>query len=101
MIGIGIADCQQSTRINSIMYYGQIVLIGSGFAADAALIANIAPGIVAVLGGILALYMMDRVDRRTTFITWLSLTTSFHLLIGLCSKYMSEDNPLRAWILLA
>ena len=101
LIGMGVAVCQQLTGINSIMYYGQIVLIESGFAADAALIANIAPGIVAVLGGILALYMMDRVDRRTTFITGLSLTTSFHLLIGLCSKYMSEDNPLRAWILLA
>ncbi|MCF2570693.1 sugar porter family MFS transporter [Brevibacterium sp. UCMA 11754] len=101
LVGMGVAVCQQLTGINSIMYYGQIVLIESGFAADAALIANIAPGIVAVLGGLFALYMMDRVDRRTTFIIGLSLTTTFHLLIGLCSKYMAEDNPLRAWVILA
>ncbi|MGC3022086.1 sugar porter family MFS transporter [Brevibacterium sp. FAM 24630] len=101
LVGMGVAVCQQLTGINSIMYYGQIVLIQSGFAANAALIANIAPGVVAVLGGLFALYMMDRVDRRTTFITGLSLTTTFHLLIGLCSKFMSEDNPLRAWVILA
>lgn len=101
LVGMGVAVCQQLTGINSIMYYGQIVLIESGFAANAALIANIAPGVVAVLGGLFALYMMDRVDRRTTFITGLSLTTTFHLLIGLCSTYMSEDNPARAWVILA
>ncbi|MGO2860360.1 MAG: MFS transporter, partial [Brevibacterium sp.] len=101
LVGMGVAVCQQLTGINSIMYYGQIVLIESGFAANAALIANIAPGVVAVLGGVFALYMMDRVDRRTTFITGLSLTTTFHLLIGLCSTYMSEDNPARAWVILA
>lgn len=101
LVGMGVAVCQQLTGINSIMYYGQVVLIESGFAANAALIANIAPGVVAVLGGLFALYMMDRVDRRTTFITGLSLTTTFHLLIGLCSKFMAEDNPLRAWVILA
>ncbi|WP_181270809.1 sugar porter family MFS transporter [Brevibacterium sediminis] len=101
LVGMGVAVCQQLTGINSIMYYGQVVLIESGFAENAALIANIAPGVVAVLGGFFALYMMDRVDRRTTFITGLSLTTTFHLLIGLCSKFMAEDNPLRAWVILA
>ncbi|GAA1805922.1 MULTISPECIES: sugar porter family MFS transporter [Brevibacterium] len=101
LVGIGVAVCQQLTGINSIMYYGQIVLIESGFAANAALIANIAPGVVAVIGGFVALYMMDRVDRRTTFLIGLTLTTTFHLLIGLCSMYMSEDNPLRAWVILA
>lgn len=101
LVGMGVAVCQQLTGINSIMYYGQVVLIESGFAANAALIANIAPGVVAVLGGLFALYMMDRVDRRATFITGLSLTTTFHLLIGLCSKFMAEDNPLRAWVILA
>ena len=101
LVGMGVAVCQQLTGINSIMYYGQVVLIESGFAENAALIANIAPGVVAVLGGFFALYMMDRVDRRTTFITGLSLTTTFHLLIGLCSKFMTEDNPLRAWVILA
>jgi major inositol transporter-like SP family MFS transporter len=46
-------------EINSIMYYGQRVLIESGFGEGAAVIANIAPGVVAVVGGVIALYNMD------------------------------------------
>jgi MFS family permease len=82
------------------MYYGQTVLIESGFGANAALIANIAPGIVAVIGGCLALYMMDKVDRRKTFIIGLSLTTFFHLLIGICSVAIPKDAAIRPWLLL-
>ncbi|WP_129660055.1 sugar porter family MFS transporter [Rothia uropygialis] len=100
LIGIGVAMAQQLTGINSIMYYGQIVLIQSGFAANAALIANIAPGIVAVIGGFIALYMMDRVDRRKVFTIGLTLTTLCHALIGVSSHWIPEGNPLRPWVLL-
>jgi MFS family permease len=91
---------QQLTGINSIMYYGQRVLIEAGFTESAALIANIAAGIVAVLGGIIALYNMDRIDRRKTFTIGLSLTTTCHLLIGIASMLLPVGNPLRPWILL-
>lgn len=100
LVGIGIAMAQQLTGINSIMYYGQIVLIESGFGERAALIANIAPGVVAVLGGFAALYMMDRVDRRMTFTIGLSLTTACHLLIGIFSMVIPVGNSLRPWVLL-
>ena len=100
LVGIGVAMAQQLTGINSIMYYGQIVLIQSGFGANAALIANIAPGIVAVIGGFIALYMMDRVDRRTVFTLGLTLTTVCHTLIGVSSRWIPEDNPIRPWVLL-
>lgn len=100
LVGIGVAMAQQLTGINSIMYYGQIVLIQSGFGANAALIANIAPGIVAVIGGFIALYMMDRVDRRTVFTLGLTLTTLCHALIGVSSRWIPEDNPIRPWVLL-
>lgn len=100
LVGIGIAMAQQLTGINSIMYYGQIVLIESGFGERAALIANIAPGVVAVLGGFAALYMMDRVDRRMTFTIGLSLTTTCHLLIGIFSMVLPVGNSLRPWVLL-
>src|SRR3954453_454165 len=67
LVGIGISMTQQLTGINSIMYYGQRVLIEAGFTANAALIANISAGVAAVVGGIIALYNMDRLDRRKTF----------------------------------
>lgn len=100
LIGIGVAMTQQLTGINSIMYYGQIVLIQSGFAANAALIANIAPGIVAVIGGFIALYMMDRVDRRKVFTIGLTLTTLCHALIGVSAHWIPDGNPFRPWVLL-
>jgi major inositol transporter-like SP family MFS transporter len=100
LVGIGISMTQQLTGINSIMYYGQRVLIESGFGEGAAMIANIAPGVVAVIGGIIALYNMDRLDRRKTFVIGLSLTTTFHLLIGVASMLLPVGNPLRPWVIL-
>lgn len=101
LVGIGVAMTQQLTGINSIMYYGQVVLIESGFEANAALIANVAPGVVAVIGGFIALYMMDRVDRRTTFSIGLSLTTSCHLLIGIASIVLPDGSAARPFVILA
>ncbi|WP_237225138.1 sugar porter family MFS transporter [Rothia nasisuis] len=100
LVGIGVSMTQQLTGINSIMYYGQEVLIESGFAANAALIANIAPGVVAVIGGFIALYMMDRVDRRKTFAIGLTLTTTCHVLIGVFSMVLPVGNAARPFVLL-
>ena len=72
LVGIGVAVAQQLTGINSIMYYGQRVLMEAGFTANAALVANIGSGVVAVVGGLIALRAMDRIDRRTTFTLGLS-----------------------------
>ncbi|WP_022883207.1 sugar porter family MFS transporter [Gryllotalpicola ginsengisoli] len=100
LIGIGLGMAQQLTGINSIMYYGQTVLISAGFSASAALIANVAPGIIAVIGAIIALRMMDRFSRRKTFIIGFFLTTVCHLLIGVGSLALPEGNPVRPWLLL-
>lgn len=101
LIGTGVAMAQQLTGINSIMYYGQVVLIESGFEESAALIANIAPGVVAVIGGFIALYMMDRVDRRKTFTIGLSLTTTCHLMIGIASMLLPVGSAARPYVILA
>lgn len=101
LVGIGLGVAQQLTGINSIMHYGRIVLIESGFSASAALIANITPGVIAVVGGLIALWLMDRLDRRKTFMIGLGLTTTFHLLIGISAMTLEEGNPLRPWVILA
>ena len=100
LVGIGVSMMQQLTGINSIMYYGQRVLIEAGFTADAALVANISAGVAAVVGGIIALYNMDRLDRRKTFIIGLSLTTTCHCLIGIASMLLPVGNSLRPYVLL-
>lgn len=100
LIGIGLGIAQQLTGINSIMYYGQTVLVESGFSESGALIANIAPGVIAVIGGFIALTYMDRLDRRKTFIIGFSLTTACHLLIGFSSMFLEVGNPIRPWVIL-
>ena len=100
LIGIGVSMTQQLTGINSIMYYGTRVLEESGFDEQQAMLANIAFGVVAVIGGIIALYNMDRLDRRKTFIIGLSLTTICHCLVGVASMLLPAGNPVRPYVIL-
>ncbi|MBG6085259.1 sugar porter family MFS transporter [Zhihengliuella flava] len=100
LVGIGIGVFQQFTGINSIMYYGQTVLVESGFGERAALVANIAPGVIAVVGGLIALRLMQTMDRRKTLMIGFSLTTVCHLLIGTFSIALPEDHPARPWVIL-
>ena len=100
LIGIGVSMTQQLTGINSIMYYGTRVLEESGFDEQQAMLANIAFGVVAVIGGIIALYNMDRLDRRKTFIIGLSLTTICHCLVGVASMVLPAGNPVRPYVIL-
>ncbi len=100
LVGIGVAVTQQLTGINSIMYYGSRVLEQSGFSDTAALFANTAFGAAAVVGGIIALRNMDRMNRRKTFFIGLFLTTTFHLLVGISSLVLPADSPARPYVIL-
>ncbi|NHU85963.1 sugar porter family MFS transporter [Kocuria sp. JC486] len=99
-IGIALAVFQQLTGINSIMYYGTIVLGEAGFGRQGALIANIAPGIIGVVGAFIALWMMEKINRRTTVITGYTLTAVCHLLIGISSLAIPEGAAIRPYVLL-
>src|SRR4051795_7771932 len=99
-VGIGVSVTQQLTGINSIMYYGSRVLGGSGFSETAATLANPLFGLAAVVGGIIALYNMDRLDLRKTFFIGLSLTTICHLLVGIASLIIPEGSPIRPFVIL-
>jgi MFS transporter, SP family, major inositol transporter len=100
LVGIGLGVFQQLTGINAIMYYGQSVLKDAGFESKAALIANIAPGVIAVIGSAIALWLAQHMNRRTTLLIGYSLTTLFHFLIGIASVVLPEGNSWRPWVLL-
>jgi sugar porter (SP) family MFS transporter len=99
-VGIGVSVTQQLTGINSIMYYGSRVLEESGFSETAATLANTLFGFAAVVGGIIALRNMDRLDRRKTFFIGLFLTTTCHCLVGISSLILPEGNPIRPYVIL-
>ena len=98
--GIGVAIAQQCTGINSIMYYGTQVLTRAGFSASAALIANVANGVLAVIGSTICLFfLMDRVPRRKLIIGGFIATTTAHALIVL-SAYLLPEGLLKAFVIL-
>src|SRR6478752_1827772 len=101
LVGIGVAVTQQLTGINTIMYYGPRVLEQSGFTESKALAAATVFGLAAVVGGIIALRNMDRLDRRKTFFIGLFSTTTCHTLVGISGLLIPEDNPARPYIVAA
>jgi MFS transporter, SP family, major inositol transporter len=98
--GIGVAIFQQATGINSIMYYGTQVLERAGFSASAALIANVANGVLAVIGSAICLFfLMDRVPRRKLIIGGFMATTTCHALIVI-SSYLLPEGLMKAFVIL-
>lgn len=101
LTGIGLAIAQQLTGINSVMYYGTQLLTEAGFTAEAAIIANVANGVLAVAGSALCLFVLiDRVRRRTIIIVGFILTTTIHGLITLTATLMHGQSTTRAVIIL-
>ena len=99
IVGIGLGVFQQFTGINSIMYYGSQLLEDAGFSAKAAIIANTANGLFSVLGITVGILLMNRVNRRTMLLVGFSLTTFFHLLVGLSAKFL-PDNDFKPYFIL-
>jgi MFS transporter, SP family, major inositol transporter len=98
--GIGVAILQQCTGINSIMYYGTQVLTQAGFSASGALIANVANGVLAVVGSAVCLFvLMDRVPRRKLIIGGFIATTVCHALIVL-SAFLLPEGLTKAFVIL-
>lgn len=84
-VGIGIAIVMQITGVNTIMYYGTQILTDAGFAADGALTANIANGVISVLATFLGIYLLGRVNRRPMLMVGQLGTIAAQLLIGVFS----------------
>jgi MFS transporter, SP family, major inositol transporter len=100
LIGIGIAIVQQITGVNSIMYYGTQILHKSGFSTDAALIANIANGVISVLATFVGIWLLGKVGRRPMLITGLIGTTAALTLIGVFS-FVLKGSPALPFVVLS
>lgn len=82
LIGIGIGVVNQLTGVNSIMFYGTQILQDAGFETQAALIANIANGVISVAAMLTGIWLLSRVNRRPMILIGLAGTTTSLLLIG-------------------
>jgi sugar porter (SP) family MFS transporter len=67
-LGVLLAVFQQVTGINTVIYYAPTLLNGAGLGSSAALLANVADGVVNVGMTLVAIRLLDRVGRRTLLI---------------------------------
>ncbi|MDM5247798.1 sugar porter family MFS transporter [Lysinibacillus sp. G4S2] len=99
-IGIGVAIVNQITGVNSIMYYGTQILEKSGFGTQAALIANIANGLISVIAVCFGIWLIGKVNRRPMLILGLSGTTTALFLIAIFSIIL-EGSSLLPYVVLS
>ncbi|MEV4730009.1 sugar porter family MFS transporter [Saccharopolyspora sp. NPDC049426] len=99
LIGAGLGICQQFTGINSVMYYGTQLLGDAGFSNNSAIIANTLNGAFSVIGVSVGLSMINKIKRRTMMLGGFTLTTTFHLLVGLSAMLIPEGST-KAWFIL-
>lgn len=101
LVACGLGVAQQFTGVNAIMYYGQRMLAEAGFSEGMIGWVNIAPGVIAVIGGIIAVTYMDRINRRTNFLWGYGMTAISHVLIAIAMiALFPEGNPARPWVFL-
>ncbi|MBT2657360.1 sugar porter family MFS transporter [Bacillus sp. ISL-18] len=94
VLGIGIAMASQLTGVNSIMYYGSEILKEAGFATKAALIGNVANGVISVLATFVGIWLLGKVGRRSMMLWGLTGTTTVLLLIGVFSSLLKGNTSL-------
>ncbi|MDO4664855.1 MAG: MFS transporter [Actinomycetaceae bacterium] len=72
-VGIFLAIVNQTTGVNTVMYYAPKVLGYAGMSTSAAITAQVANGVMSVIGSCLGLYLITRFRRRTILIWDVSL----------------------------
>lgn len=99
ILGIGIGMISQFTGINSIMYYGTQILQSSGFGTKTALIGNVANGLIAVVAVIVGMSIINRVNRRSMYLTGLIGVTISLISISITS-FVLAGSPMLPYLIL-
>lgn len=71
LVGVFLAICNQTTGVNTVMYYAPKVLQYAGMGTSASITAQTANGIMSVIGCSVALWLIGRFRRRQILITCL------------------------------
>jgi major inositol transporter-like SP family MFS transporter len=64
LIGVGIAILQQTTGINTIMYYAPKILMAAGQGETASITAQVANGVISVAGSACGIWFVRHLPRR-------------------------------------
>ena len=86
--------------VNSIMYYGTQILTQAGFSTEAALIGNIANGVISVSATFFGIWMMGRHGRRPLLMTGQVGTMVCLCAIGIFS-YLLDGTGILPYVVLS
>jgi major inositol transporter-like SP family MFS transporter len=98
-IGCGLATVQQATGINTVNYYAPTILESTGLGASASLILTITIGAVGIIGTILGIVLIGRINRRPLLLTGFSGVASGHLVLAL--SFRLPESGFRSYLILA
>lgn len=102
MMGIFLAVINQTTGVNTIMYYAPKVLEYAGMTTSASITAQVANGVTSVIGAALGLWLIFRFRRRQLLIfdifgvaaALLGIAAIFGFVI---TPHVSAGDPVPAW----
>ena len=70
IVGVGLAVFQQLVGVNTVIYYAPTIFQSAGFAsANAAILATSVVGVVNVVATVVAIFLVDRLGRRTLLLS--------------------------------
>ncbi|MDR2818091.1 MAG: sugar porter family MFS transporter [Endomicrobium sp.] len=93
VIGIGLAVFQQLIGINTVIYYAPTIFSNIGLGEISAILSTVGIGVLNVLVTILALFVMDKIDRKKMLILGsLGMAASLVLLCIVSQLHIASNN---------
>lgn len=99
LIGVAIAMLGQFMGVNAVLYYGPSIFEGAGLAAQDSLWYQVWIGIVNLLTTMLAIFLIDKVGRKTLVYYGVSGMIVSLVLIGLYFLYGETIGISSTWLL--
>ena len=109
LVGVFLAMVNQTTGVNTVMYYAPKVLEFAGMGTSAAISAQVANGVMSVIGSAIGIWLIVKFTRRQILIAdvigvgicLLGIAATFHFLIAPHIAHGSTPPSWAAYLILA
>jgi major inositol transporter-like SP family MFS transporter len=98
-VGIGLAVFQQSTGVNTIVYFAPTILESTGLGASASIASSIVLGVTAVVGAVTGIILLGHYNRRPLLIIGFVGVAAAHVILAL--SFLLPQSDARSYIILA
>lgn len=94
LVGVLLAVCNQTSGVNTVMYYAPKVLEYAGLGSSAAITAQVANGVMSVIGAGFGVWFMHKLRRRTILIWCISLVAG--CMFAMAALFLAVIEPAMA-----